>query len=72
MAPARVEALRRGLGTAVALAPHQVAVRRELDHLLGGDVQSGLEHRALDEVAAPAVLPLAHREQQGEGGVHAR
>ena len=68
----RVQALRRDVRAAVAVALEQVAVRGLLDHQLGGGVERALDHRHLEEAAAPGRLALGEPDEQRERRVHAR
>ena len=61
-----VEVLRRRARPAVAGPLEQRAVGGVLDHLLGGDVERGIDHRRLDEAAFAGPVAVLEREQQAE------
>ena len=61
-----VEVLRRRARAAVAGAGEQRAVRGVLDHLLGGDVQRGVDHRRLDERTLAGAVAVAERDEQAD------
>ena len=65
-----VKVLRCRGRAAVPLALQQVAVRRVLDDLLGGDVERGVDHRGLDPDAIARAPPMRQGQHQRVEAVH--
>ena len=61
-----VEVLRRRRRPAVPVTGQERAVGGGLDHLLRRDVQSGIDHRRLDEASFARPRPVLERDHQAE------
>ena len=64
-----VHALRDTRGTAVAAPLEEPTVRGVLDDLLGGEVERGTDHRALEVHPAAGAPPVLERQEERDGGV---
>ncbi len=66
---AQVEVLGRRHRAPVARPLEQGAVGRVLDHLLGRDVEGGVDHGRLHQAALAGVVPVLEGQQQPDQGV---
>ena len=67
-----VEVLRRRRGPTVPGPFEQRAIGRELNRLLGRDVEGGIDHGRLHQAPFTGALPVLEREQQAVQGVEPR